>query len=168
MAAPSTSRRRHRTLPSRRLRSKWALAVPTAGVLVLVSAGRAPAGVPAGLAAAWPVPGGGAAHALALSGGAPAAPAGVTSSCVSALSNQVIVSWAAVARAHTYSVYDALLSPSGSYSLLASGVSGTSYTTPGLLAGTFYFEVAAVTGTQWQGPNSAASPGRVILAITCL
>ena len=117
--------------------------------------------------ASWSIGVAGARAGQAGSGGPPLAPTGATSACVSAASNQVTVTWNAVTRASTYSVYDSTVSSGGPYTLLASGITGTTYTTGGLAVATFWFEVAAVTGTSWQGPNSAATAGRTIVALTC-
>ena len=100
-------------------------------------------------------------------GGAPTAPSGVSSTCTSALATTVTVTWNAVANATSYSVYDSTTSASSGYSLYASGVSGTSFTTGSLAAGTYWFEVVALTGTNWASPNSAATAARIITVATC-
>ena len=156
------------TPPATRPGPKAVPVVAALGLLLALSAGPAVPAHALTLPAAWPIGLGASGTGQAGAGGAPAAPTGATSACVSALSNQVTVTWNAVTRASTYSVYYSSVSSSGPYSLLASGIAGTSYTTGGLAVATFWFEVAAVTGTYWQGPNSAATAGRTIVALTCV
>ena len=139
--------------------------------LIASLAGPVLAPAPAGavsVPASWSIALAASASAQVDSGGPPSAPAGATATCVSALSNQVTITWNAVAGASTYSLYYSTVSAGGPYSLLTSGIATTIYTTGGLAVATFWFEVAAVRGTYWQGPNSAATAGRTIVAITCV
>lgn len=91
--------------------------------------------------------------------GLPAAPTGVTATCNAPTTAKTIkVSWSAVTHATTYSVYDSTTSATGSYALVASGVSTTSWTSGTLTAGSnYWFEVAAGVGTNWLGVKSSAS-----------
>lgn len=99
--------------------------------------------------------------------GAPSTPSGVTSTCTSAVATTVRVSWNAATNATSYSVYSSTTSSSSGYSLYASGVSATSYTTGSLATGTYWFEVAAYTGTNWASSNSAATAARTIAVAVC-
>ena len=154
--------------PATRPGPKAVPVVAALGLLVALSAGSAVPAHALALPAAWSIGLGASGTGEAVGGGAPAAPTGATSACVSAVSNQVTVTWNAVTQATTYSVYYSTVSSSGPYSLLASGITGTTYTTGGLAVATFWFEVAAVTGTNWQGPNSGPTAGRTIVALTCV
>lgn len=93
----------------------------------------------------------------------PAAP--VASATCSLVGVTITVTWAAIPLATSYNIYQAS-SSSGPWTLVASGVSGTTWTSTHIL-GTFYYEVSATIGTNWTGPNSAATAGHTILAILC-
>jgi hypothetical protein len=77
----------------------------------------------------------------------------------------VKVTFTTVQYATSYTVW---YSTGGAYNVLATGVSGSPYTTPSLTLGfTYTFKVQSVEGT-WGGTNSAAtSPGRTIGLSTC-
>jgi hypothetical protein len=71
--------------------------------------------------------------------------------------------WSAVAHAASYAIYTSTSGSSGTYSLLQGGVTSNPYTTTSLGQGTYYFEIAALVGTNWPGAKSVAtSPGRTI------
>ncbi len=97
----------------------------------------------------------------------PVAPTGVTATCsVPPVNKTVKVAFGAVTHATTYSIYDATTSATGSYTLLASGVTATPWTSGTLTSGHYWFKVAAVFGTNWTGTQSAASAERTITG-TC-
>jgi hypothetical protein len=50
---------------------------------------------------------------------------------------------------------------------VASGIVGTSWTSPSLSTGTYWFEVASYVGSNWAGANSSASSQRVIAVAAC-
>ena len=106
----------------------------------------------------------GEAHALAL----PAAPAGPAASCnAPATSKTIKVTWSAVTHATTYSVYDSTTSATGTYTLTASGVATTSWTSGTLTSGTrYWFEVVADVGSNWSSVKSAATGSSVINTLT--
>jgi hypothetical protein len=108
----------------------------------------------------------GEAHAQAL----PAAPAGPAASCNAPVTSKTIkVTWSAVTHATTYSVYDSTTSATGTYSLLASGVATTSWTSGTLGGGTrYWFEVVANVGSNWSSVKSAATGSSLINALTQL
>jgi endoglucanase len=89
----------------------------------------------------------------------PTAPTGIAASCAAPTTAKTIkVTWNAVTHATTYSVYDSTTSAGGAYSLIASGVSTTSWTSGALTSGTnYWFEVVAVVGSNWAGVKSTAS-----------
>jgi len=89
----------------------------------------------------------------------PAAPASPAASCSSPLSTMTIkVTWSAVTHATTYSVYDSTTSATGTYSLVASGVATTSWTSGTLTSGTnYWFKVVAVVGSNWSSSKSSAT-----------
>jgi hypothetical protein len=97
----------------------------------------------------------GEAHAQAL----PSAPTGVSAACAAPTTSKTIkVSWSAVTHATNYSVYDATTSAAGTYSLIASGVATTSWTSAALTAGTnYWFEVVTNVGSNWTSVKSAAT-----------
>jgi hypothetical protein len=104
------------------------------------------------------------AHAQAL----PAAPAGPAASCNAPVTAKTIkVTWSAVSHATTYSVYDSTTSASGTYTLIASGVATTSWTSGALTSGTrYWFEVVANVGSNWSSVKSAATGSSLINAVT--
>jgi autotransporter-associated beta strand protein len=89
---------------------------------------------------------------------APASPSSVTAT---AGNGQVALSWTASTGATGYSVLRAI-SANGSYTTIASGVTGTSYTDTGLANGTtYYYAVAASNGS---GSSSNSSQVNAITA----
>jgi hypothetical protein len=89
----------------------------------------------------------------------PVAPTGIAASCAAPTTSKTIkVTWTGVAHATTYSIYDSTTTAGGTYSLIASGVSGTSWTSGALTSGTnYWFEVVAVVGSNWASVKSSAS-----------
>jgi hypothetical protein len=73
-----------------------------------------------------------------------------------------------VTRATTYTVYDTTTSATGSYSSVATGVATTSWTSGTLSAATYWFEVAAYTGTNWIGTKSTATAESTISSSGCV
>jgi hypothetical protein len=102
----------------------------------------------------------GEAHAQAL----PAAPAGATATCAApTTAKTVTVAWSAVTHATAYAVYESTTTATGTYTVAASGVAATTWTSGTLTAGTHYwFEVLADVGTNWAGAKSAATSQRTI------
>ena len=90
----------------------------------------------------------------------PAAPAGIGAACAApTTSKTVTVSWNTVTHATTYSVYESTTSATGTYTLAASGITTTSWTSGTLTAGAHYwFEVVTTIGTNWTSAKSSASP----------
>jgi hypothetical protein len=101
------------------------------------------------------------------SAGLPSAPAGPGASCTSSIGNTVTITWSLVTHASSYSVYQATNGASGPYTLSASGITAATWTSPGLALGNYWFEVAAVAGSHWQGPNSGATGETTILLVAC-
>jgi hypothetical protein len=95
---------------------------------------------------------------------APSAPTGATSACTSALGTTVKISWNVVAPATTYTIWK---STGGAYTVAASNVTSSPWTSGSLTTGTYTFEVSAVTGTNWAGPNSSPTASRTILVAAC-
>jgi hypothetical protein len=85
------------------------------------------------------------AHANSL----PAAPSGPSAACAAPTTAKTVkVSWGAVTHATSYSVYEATTSAGGTYTLAASGIATTSWTSGSLTASTnYWFEVVALIGT---------------------
>jgi hypothetical protein len=105
----------------------------------------------------------GEAHATVL----PVAPASPVAACTSPATNRTIkVTWTAVTHATTYSVYQSTTSATGAYTLIASGVTTATWTS-GTTTGNYWFEVAALIGTNWTGPKSAATTENTISSSSC-
>jgi len=98
---------------------------------------------------------------------APTAPIGVTSACTSVLATTVNVTWSAVTHASTYEIWESTTSSSSGFSIAATGVTGTSWTSGNLAPGNYWFEVSAFVGTNWTSPNSSASAQRTITLALC-
>jgi len=113
-------------------------------------------------ASTWTVGVTGGGNASSASDAAPDAPSSVISTCVSSSSNTVRISWSTVQHATAYSVYQATSSATGTYTVVKTGVTSTSWTTGSLGKGSYWFKVAAVVGANWSGPQSAATAQRVI------
>jgi hypothetical protein len=96
----------------------------------------------------------------------PPAPTGVTATCTSSLATTVDVSWTAVPQASTYTVDESTTSATTGYTAAATGVTGTSWTSPSLTTGDYWFEVNADKGSV-SSPNSAASAQITILVVGC-
>jgi hypothetical protein len=111
----------------------------------------------AGAATSWVVALGGGSNGEAHAQALPAAPGSPAASCNSPLTTKTIkVTWSAVARATTYSVYDSTTTATGTYSLVASGVATTSWTSGTLVSSTnYWFEVLAKIGSNWSSVKSA-------------
>lgn len=117
--------------------------------------------------ASWPIEFA-ASHGEAQSGGPPGVPTGVGSSCPPLLSGKVTVTWSAVALATSYTISQSSTSATSGFSTVASGVVGTSWTSGTLTLGSYWYEVTAYIGTNWQGPTSAATgPRKVLLNLAC-
>ncbi len=106
----------------------------------------------------------GEAHAQAL----PAAPASPAAACTSPASAKTVkVSWSAVTHATAYDVYESTTTATGTYTLVMSGVTATSWTTGVLGTGNYWFEVLAAVGTNWASAKSAATAERTISSSAC-
>jgi hypothetical protein len=105
----------------------------------------------------------GEAHAQAL----PTAPS-PTSACTSPASAKTVkVSWTAVTHATAYAVYQSNTTATGTYTLQASGVATTSWTTAALSAGDYWYQVVADIGSNWTSAKSAATAERIISTSGC-
>jgi hypothetical protein len=125
------------------------------------------AGASSASASNWSVPlaagGAGEATARAL----PPDPTGAAAACSGLVGGTVKVTWNAVTLATSYSISESTTSASGGYSVVASSVTGTSWTSPALSAGNYWFEVAAGIGIHWLGPNSSPT-GESTIAVLSL
>ena len=121
---------------------------------------------PAGAVTNWTVQLAASSSAQATAQAVPSPPASVTSTC-SLVALQVTVNWTAVAHAASYTVYQSTSGATGTYSVVASGVATTSWTSPILVLGTYYYEVTATVGSNWVTARSAASNGHTITLILC-
>ena len=103
----------------------------------------------------------------ALAGSGPSTPTGVTATCTSPIGSTIKVTWNAVARATSYTVWQSTTSATTGYTLAASGIATTSWTSGSLATGNYWFEASAFTGTNWTSTNSAATAQRTILVAVC-
>lgn len=138
--------------------------IAIAAVIALL-AGSLRSALPADAASAWTVglgTGTAQAHAQALN-----APTNVTATCTNpTLVRTITVSWTAVTHA-SYTIYQSTTSATTGYSAVATGVSTTSWTSGTLTANkTYWYEAAAVIGTNWTSPNSSPTTGRTIRSST--
>ncbi|MDX6274916.1 MAG: hypothetical protein QOJ92_2126 [Frankiales bacterium] len=130
-------------------------------VFVVVLAFSSPALAHA--ASTWQIRIAGTSAAAARSAAAPTAPTGVTGTCVSSVSQKVTVAWTAVTRATSYTVFQSTTSASSGFSVAASGVTATTWTSATLTSGrTYWYQVSASVGSNWVSPNSASTTGRQI------
>jgi len=97
----------------------------------------------------------------------PSAPVSVVALCTSPTTKTIQVTWAALTHATSYSVYQSTTSASTGYSLAASGVIATSWTSGTLPKATYWFELAGYIGTNWVSPNSTATGSHVIATGGC-
>lgn len=121
-------------------------------------------------ASSWPITVSPVSHAQAQARPAPPAPASASSVCgTGLLSGDVVVTWAAVANATTYTVYQSTSAASGPYTPVATGVTATTWTSGALGTGSYWYEVSATVGSNWVGANSSATAQRtVVVGLLCL
>ena len=94
-------------------------------------------------------------------------PGGVTGTCgTGANKTSVIVSWTTVPRAASYRILQSSTSATSGFATVATGVTGTSWTSASLTTGSYWFKVVAVLGN-WSGPESAATAQRTISGNSC-
>jgi|SRR5580658_8612729 hypothetical protein len=127
----------------------------------------------ASAASPWSVGLGTGSYGLARSGPVPAsAPAGPASACTSLIAGTTVnVTWSAVTAPSngnpvlSYTVYESNTTVGGTYFIAQTGVTTTSWTSPSLVVGHYWFEVSAVYGNNWVGPASAATSERTIAVV---
>jgi hypothetical protein len=126
--------------------------------------------VPAGEAVAaseWKPTLVGASNGEARSQATPGAPTGVTATCTSVVATTIHVTWTAVTRATTYRIDQSTTSATSGFSTTAAGVIATSWTSPPLPTGTYWYKVTAYIGTNWLTAQSPATPQHTILVLGC-
>jgi hypothetical protein len=141
------------------LRRSALLAIPLATIVAVSAA-------PAGAVTNWIVHVAAGSSAQASAQSVPSPPSPVTSTC-SLVALQVTVSWPAVAHAASYTVYQSTTGANGTYTAVATGVATTSWTSPILVLGTYFYEVTATVGSNWVTAKSAASNGHTITLVLC-
>jgi hypothetical protein len=128
-------------------------AITTLVVLSLSVAGVA-------YASTWTVTLHASSHGEAQAQAAPAAPTGVTATCVSPASKkEVSVTWGAVSHASEFEVLQSF--NGGSYGATTT-LTGTAWTSGALATGTYKYEVETQIGTNWASSPSSASATRTI------
>jgi hypothetical protein len=123
---------------------------------------------PTSVASTWTIGMTAGGRGVAQSRGAPAVPTGVSASCTATLGTTVSLTWSAATNATSYAVYSSTTSGSSGFSLYASGITATTFTTSSLAAATYWFEVASFTGVNWASAPSTATASHLITAATCL
>jgi len=108
-----------------------------------------------------------ASHGEANAQAQPSAPTGVSAACTSPTLKTIKVTWSAVTHATSYSIYKSTTSATSGYSLAASGVTGTAWTSATLSNATYWFEVGVSIGTNWVSPNSTATASHTISISGC-
>jgi hypothetical protein len=86
-------------------------------------------------------------------------PTGVAAACVSTTGYTIKVSWTAPAHASSYNVLVSTTSGSGGFGAAPSGtgLKTTTFTSATLGAGNYWYEVAAVDGSNWTSSDVVAS-----------
>ena len=69
----------------------------------------------------------------------------------------MIVSWAAVTHATTYTVYQSTTSATSGFTAAATGVTTTSWTSSTLNSGNYWYKVTVTLGGNWASAQSAAT-----------
>ena len=91
------------------------------------------------------------------------APTSVAAACTASNQKTIIVSWAAVAHAASYTVFQSTTSALTGYSQVATGVATTSWTSASLATGKqYWYEVTVTVGTNWISVKSAATGSTTI------
>ncbi|HUY64043.1 MAG TPA: hypothetical protein VMV14_05950 [Acidimicrobiales bacterium] len=149
--------------------TRRSLVIAVLSAALMAAGSAAPGALISASAAGWSVTSQASSSALALSLGVPLTPTGVTATCSGPLlSPTAVVSWTSVSRATSYSVYESTTSSSSGYSLAKSVSGAVTWTTGVLATGSYWFEVAAVTGNNWTGATSTATSAIVVvLGISC-
>src|SRR5947207_7152860 len=80
----------------------------------------------------------------------PVAPTGVAAACVSSSGKQIRVTWSAVTRATSYTVFQSTTSATRGYVSVATGVTTTSWTSAILGSAKYWYEISAFIGTNWK------------------
>ncbi len=153
-----------RRAPARPGPARWAVGLLAA--LSGAASGALPA-VPQPVWAGWAVAAG-ASGGQATAGSAPAAPTGVSSACGTTLLGSLSVSWTAVPGATSYTVFESTTSATSGFSLAAAGLTGTTWSST-FLAGSYWFYVVALIGSNWQsGPSTVTGPRQIaLLSLLC-
>lgn len=103
-----------------------------------------------------------AATAPAVSLYVPAAPTGLTATAISA--GQINLAWTASSGANSYNVKRST-SPSGSYAIIAQGITSTSYSDTSVNAGTTYYYVASAVNPSGESANSSQASATTLTSV---
>ena len=90
------------------------------------------------------------------------APTGVTDTCPAFVGTKINVAWTASVGATGYKIYVSTTSSSAGFSLVASGVTGTSWTSGSLPNATYWYSVSATYGSSGETAATAAVLPRYI------
>ena len=64
-------------------------------------------------------------------------------------------------------IWKSTTSATTGFTVAATGVTGSSWTSGSLATGSYWFEVSAVTGANWTSANSSGTAKRTILIAAC-
>ena len=87
----------------------------------------------------------------------PAGPGVVGAACTSPTASIVTVTWRPVPLATSYTVFDSNTSSTGPFSTIATGITGTSWSSGKLATGNYWFKLSTSIGPNWTGGLSSPS-----------
>ena len=87
----------------------------------------------------------------------PAGPGVVGTACTSPTASIITVTWSPVPLATGYTVFDSTTSSIGPYTSVATGLTGTSWSSGKLASGNYWFKLSASIGPNWTGGLSSPS-----------
>jgi hypothetical protein len=148
-----------------RLSSTAAIRVLVPALALVIVAWSLPA-----QASIWPVGLAASSKGQAQARSAPAAPTSPSAACSGLLlSPHLVVTWTGVPNASTYTVYQSTTAATGPFVVAATGITTTTWTSPVLGTGGFWFQISATVGSNWVSPHSVSTSGNsVILGVACL
>ena len=115
----------------------------------------------------WSNPLASASHGQARSQGLPSPPSPVSAACISPTGKTIKVTWSAATHASSYTVYKSTVSATSGYTVAASGITTTTWTSGTLSNATYWFEVSTSVGTSWVSPNLTATGSHTITTAGC-
>jgi hypothetical protein len=96
----------------------------------------------------------------------PAAPTAASACAIPTSGKKVTVTWAAIAHATGYAVYQSNTTATGTYTLQTT-VTTLTWTSAALATGSYWYEVVTNIGTNWASAKSVATAQRTISSSAC-